>query len=77
MPHIIVKTFEGRSEEQKQALATALTSAIMSSLGCAEGSVSVAIEDIRKDDWTDKVYVPDIQQRSELIYKEPGYNPFK
>jgi 4-oxalocrotonate tautomerase len=77
MPHIIVKMFEGRSEEQKQVLSADLTAAIMSSLSCAEGSVSVAIEDIRKDDWTDKVYVPDIQQKSELIYKEPGYNPFK
>jgi len=77
MPHIVVKMHAGRSEEQKQALADELAKALMSSLGSAESSVSVAIEDIPKEDWTDKVYVPDIQLRPDIIYKKPGYNPFK
>ncbi|WP_117193555.1 tautomerase family protein [Rhizobium terrae] len=77
MPHVIVKMIEGRSEEQKAALTVELTKAVMSSLGCTESSVSVAIEDVPREGWTDKVYVPEIQQRPELIYKKPGYDPFK
>jgi 4-oxalocrotonate tautomerase len=77
MPHVIVKMFEGRSEEQKQALTAEVTKALMSALGSTESSISVAIQDVAKDDWTDKVYVPDIQGQPELIYKKPGYDPFK
>ena len=77
MPHIILKTFEGRSEEEKQAVAAALTKAVMAAFGSTEASVSVAIQDVPRADWTDKVYVPDIQQQPDLIYKKPGYDPFK
>lgn len=76
MPHIVVKMIEGRTEAQKQTLTAELTKAIMSAIGCAESSVSIAIEDFEKDAWTDKVYVPDIQQQPNLIYKKPGYDPF-
>lgn len=69
MPHILVKMIAGRTQEQKQALATALTQALASTLKCGDESVSVAIEDVSKDDWTNAVYVPDIQNRAELIYR--------
>ncbi|MCJ9753410.1 hypothetical protein MOV61_22065 [Neorhizobium sp. BETTINA12A] len=49
----------------------------MTALGSAESSVSVAIQDFPRDAWTDKVYVPDIQGQPELVYKKPGYDPFK
>jgi 4-oxalocrotonate tautomerase len=42
---------------------------------CAEKSVSVAIEEVNPDDWTDKVYKPDILNSTHTLYKEPGYNP--
>ncbi|MDR6817327.1 4-oxalocrotonate tautomerase [Neorhizobium sp. 2083] len=77
MPHVIVKMIEGRSEEQKQALTAEVTKALMTALGSADSSISVAIQDVPKDDWTDKVYVPDIQGQPDLIYKMPGYDPFK
>lgn len=74
MPHVILKMVEGRSVEQKQALADALCKAVTSTLGCGEDLVSVAIEDFSNAQWMEKVYVPDIQQRSEAIYKAPGYD---
>jgi 4-oxalocrotonate tautomerase len=77
MPHVIIKMVEGRTEAQKQALTAELTKAVMSSLGCAEDSVSVAIEDVAKSDWTEAVYVPDIQGQADRIYKKPGYDPFR
>jgi 4-oxalocrotonate tautomerase len=44
---------------------------------CEEKSVSVAFEEIEKEDWAKKVYKPDILDRSDSLYKEPGYNPFE
>lgn len=75
MPHVIVKMVEGRTEEQKRALADALASAVTASLGCGKDLVSVAIEDVRDEDWMASVYVPDIRHRSGTIYRMPGYGP--
>lgn len=77
MPHVIVKLAAGRSKEQKQSLAAALANAVTSTLHCDEASVSVAVEDVEMTEWTEKVYVPDIQAKPELIYKKPGYDPFR
>lgn len=41
------------------------------------GLVSVAFEEIDKNDWPEKVYKPDIMEKKENLYIEPGYNPFK
>jgi 4-oxalocrotonate tautomerase len=75
MPHAIVKLYAGRSEEQKQRIAEAVTQAIMASAGSNEAAVSVSIEDIAPDDWTEKVYRPDITARPDILYKKPGYEP--
>ncbi|MBP0577792.1 tautomerase family protein [Labrys sp. LIt4] len=76
MPHLIVKMLPGRSEEQKRKLADALTQAVIDSLNSQEKSISVSIEDVAEDEWTQKVYIPDIQDKPALVYKKPGYDPF-
>jgi 4-oxalocrotonate tautomerase len=75
MPHVIVKMHSGRSEELKAKLAKAVTNAVTSTLNLGEESVSVALEDIAPNDWTEKVYKPDIVGKPTTIYKKPGYNP--
>jgi 4-oxalocrotonate tautomerase len=75
MPHVILKMVEGRTEEQKKALADALTRAVTTTLGCSEDLVSVAIEDFKDAEWMARVFAPDIQQRSDTIYRMPGYGP--
>jgi 4-oxalocrotonate tautomerase len=75
MPHVIVKLYSGRSEQQKAGLAEEVCKAVMASLKCDADSVSVAIEDIKPGDWAEKVYKPDILGNAEKIYKKPGYNP--
>jgi 4-oxalocrotonate tautomerase len=76
MPHVIVKVYSGKSEEQNTALAEAVTQAVMGSLGSKDASISVAIEEIPPERWAEDVYKPDILERSETLYKKPGYNPF-
>ncbi len=77
MPHIIVKLYPGRSEEQKTQLANAIVKDVVEIAKCEEKVVSVAFEEIGQNDWTEKVYKPDIVENRENLYIEPGYNPFK
>lgn len=73
MPHVIVKLWPGKSEQQKRQLAEAITKDVMKIFDYGEESVSVAMEEIKPADWKDKVYRPDILDKPEKIYKKPGY----
>lgn len=75
MPHVIVKLWPGKSEQQKTKLAEAITQAVMSTLNYGEESVSVAMEEIAAKDWTEQVYRPDILAKPKALYKKPGYHP--
>ena len=75
MPHVIIKLLQGRSDEQKTKLAEAMTQAVMHGANVPETAVSVAIEDIAPDRWTDDVYRPDIQGHWDQLYRKPGYAP--
>jgi 4-oxalocrotonate tautomerase len=75
MPHVIVKLWPGKSEQQKKKLAVEITKAIMATLKYGEESVSVGIEEVNSQDWTDKVYKPDILGKADAIYRKPGYDP--
>lgn len=77
MPHIIVKMYPGRTEEVKRELVRKITQDVVETAGCEERVVSVAIEEISREDWAHKVYLPDIMDCPETIYKQPGYNPFQ
>lgn len=73
MPHVIVKLWPGKSQEQKQQLSDQIVTSVMRILGYGEESVSVAMEEIEPDDWKHRVYQPDILDRPDLLYKKPGY----
>ena len=59
MPHVIVKLWPGKSEQQKVRLAEAIVKDVMDVLGYGQESVSVAMEEVEAQDWADKVYKPD------------------
>ncbi|HXM50594.1 MAG TPA: tautomerase family protein [Pyrinomonadaceae bacterium] len=73
MPHVIVKLWPGKSEQQKTRLAEEIVKDVMKVLNYGEESVSVAIEEVPAQDWSEKVYEPDIVNNSEKLYKKPGY----
>ena len=75
MPHVIVKLGSGRSEAQKARLAADITKIVMSGAQVSEDAVSVSIEDIDLEDWTERVYKPDIIGKQATLYKKPGYGP--
>jgi len=73
MPHVIVKLWPGKSEQQKTRLAEAIIKDVMNTLHYGEESVSVAFEEIPAQEWAEKVYKPDILNHPEKLYKKPGY----
>ena len=73
MPHVIVKLWPGKSEQQKARLAEKIVEDVTTVLNYGEESVSVAFEEIDSRDWAEKVYQPDIVRNSDRLYKKPGY----
>ncbi len=76
MPHIIIKLWPGKTEEQKQKLTDAIVRDMVSTMGCKESSISVAFEEVEPDEWAEEVFRPDILESEDNLYKKPGYNPF-
>lgn len=73
MPHVIVKLWPGKSEQQKARLAEEIVQGVMKVLNYGEDSVSVAMEEVASEDWAEKVYKPDILGNPDKLYKKPGY----
>jgi 4-oxalocrotonate tautomerase len=73
MPHVMVKLWPGKSEQQKVRLTDEIAKNVMNILDYGEESVLIAIEEIKPQDWAEEVYKPDIVGNSEKLYKKPGY----
>jgi len=73
MPHVIVKLAAGRSEPEKFALTEEITRAVTRTLGYGSDAVSVSIEDVAPKDWAGHVFIPDITDKADTLYKKPGY----
>lgn len=73
MPHVTVKLFEGRSGEKKEELALALRKCVTEVLGCESGHVTVALQDVKPEDWH-LVYGREIQDNENLVLG-PSYRP--
>ena len=74
MPHVIVKLWPGKSEQQKTRLAAAITKDVMEILHYGDESVSVGFEEVKSQDWLEKVYKPDIKSKWSKLYKKSGYD---
>ena len=72
MPHFQIKLLEGKTDEQKQRLATEIVKVAREILGYGEESFSVAINDCSLDVWKKEVY-PEIMKQSDELFKQPGY----
>lgn len=75
MPHIIVKLYPGRSEEQKMSLVESITKVVSENLKLNESSISIAIDEVPSENWAKEVYKKDIIDNHNKLYKEPGYRP--
>ncbi|NLO82329.1 MAG: 4-oxalocrotonate tautomerase [Clostridiales bacterium] len=73
MPHVEIKCFPGRTEEQKKKCADKIAEDLVDILGCDLSSVSVVIREIPKEEWKEKVWDVDIVPNEKCMYKKPGY----
>ncbi len=73
MPHVNLKLYPGRSEEVKKELADKIAKVVSEVAGTSLGSISVAIEEIEKENWMKDVYNKEIMKNQEILYKKPEY----
>ena len=73
MPHVIVKLWPGRTEDQKKQMTGEIVKAIKNTTGAIESSISVAIQEVPEEKWAEEVYKPDIIGKEYLLYKKPDY----
>ena len=70
MPHVTIKMWTGRSDEIKTRLAEKVANTIAEDLGCKKSDVTVAVEDVNKEDWATKVVEPEINNNPNIYFKE-------
>ncbi|MCL2020250.1 MAG: 4-oxalocrotonate tautomerase family protein [Oscillospiraceae bacterium] len=74
MPHIVIKTISGKSQEQLQQAAESAIAAVSKTLGKPEKYFSAAVEEYSFGDW-EGVYNESIKDNDSVLVK-PGYtNP--
>jgi 4-oxalocrotonate tautomerase len=75
VPHVIVKLWPGKTDEQKRQLSDAIVRNVTRILNHGPQSVSVGFEEVSANDWTEKVFNPDILHNWNSLTKQPGYGP--
>ncbi|KAF0649551.1 MULTISPECIES: tautomerase family protein [Streptomyces] len=74
MPHLSVKHWPRTfTDAEKADLVASLTVAVTRVFGCDEGSVSIAVESVDQEQWTERVHRPEIEERADLLWKKPNY----
>ncbi|MBQ9869742.1 MAG: tautomerase family protein [Ruminococcus sp.] len=73
MPHIEIKCYPGRSEEQKKLCAEKVAQAAAEALGLSTSAISVAIKEIEKENWKKDVWDKQIVPDEKYLYKKPEY----
>lgn len=73
MPHISVKCYPGRTEEQKKALAKKITEDVRDIMDAKEETISITIEDVQPEDWESTVKQVEILPKADVMYKKPHY----
>jgi len=74
MPHVEIKCFSGRTDEQKTECAEKIAEVIANTLGCKTSSVSVSIKDVDEEKWKEEVWDREIVPNKDFLYKKPGYS---
>ncbi|MBU2706126.1 tautomerase family protein [Zooshikella marina] len=74
MPHVNIKYFPVTlSQAQKDELVTEITRTLQKTFDCDEGVISIALEPTSQDVWNEQVYIPEIEQKKNLLCKKPSY----
>lgn len=72
MPHVVVKLWPGRTDEVKSSLAQRIANDVAQEFQTDIGNVSVAFEEVTKEDWGEQVYKKEIKDNPN-VYIKPAY----
>lgn len=72
MPHLRLKLYPGKSEEQKRKLTEKIIASMKEVFGSSDDSISIDIQEVEPAKWKE-VYKVEIEPRMEKLYKKPGY----
>ncbi len=75
MPHVDIKCYPGRTEEQKKLCAEKVANVISEIMRCDVSHVSIAINEVEKADWASNVWDKEIAPNMDKLYVKPGYKP--
>lgn len=74
MPHVRIQHFSPPlPEDVVERLSAAITASVQDAIGCVDEAISIAIEPVSPQDWTDRVYEPVIAAEARWLVKPPGY----
>jgi len=73
MPHVNIKLYPGRSIEQKKELTNKIIKAMEETIAANSKYISVTFEEIKPEDWDEKVVKPEMVDKKELLFKSPEY----
>ncbi|KOG43110.1 tautomerase family protein [Streptomyces resistomycificus] len=75
MPHVSIRHWPRTfTDAEKSDLVAELTETITRGFGCEPGAVSIAVEAVEPSRWTDRVQVPELEERAHLLWKQPNYS---
>jgi phenylpyruvate tautomerase PptA (4-oxalocrotonate tautomerase family) len=72
MPHIVIKTIKGPSQEQLQEAARQISAIVNKTMGKPEKYISVSVEEYGFDEW-EGVYNEFVRDKDNVLVK-PGYS---
>ena len=73
MPHVEIKCYTGKTEEVKQKCADKIAADVAELMGCNLSSVSVAIKEVRQEDWKEQVFDGQIFADEDALYVKPEF----
>lgn len=74
MPHVSIKMYPGRTDEQKKALTNRIVRAMEETIGTDAKSISVSFEEIAPEEWDEAVVKPDIAGKRNFFLNHRNTN---
>lgn len=66
MPYIVIKAYP-KDEEIKKRVVERINQIFLEEWGCPQQAISIMMEEVAPDDWTDKVLKPEIEPQKDKM----------
>ena len=66
MPYISIKAFP-KDEETKNKVVEKINQILLETWGCPQKAISISVEEIKPEDWNEKVRIPEINAKADKM----------